>query len=95
MSTPMKSFKLADSVWHRVVQCVQEGLLTGTDVSDSLRQVRVVPDETDDHVLVLSADYQQQVREMHEKLLNEARAIQSQQAVHKFIVPGGDGSDTN
>jgi len=90
----MKQLKFADNVWHRVVQIVQEAMLTGVDCSDLLRQVRVVPDETDDHVLVLSPDYQKQVREMHEKMLDQAREIQSQQRGNKFIIPG-DGGDSN
>jgi len=76
--------KFSDSVWHRVVQIVQEAMLTGVDCADLLRQVRVVPDQTDPHVLVLSSEYQKQVREMHEKLLSEARARAANGT--KFIV---------
>lgn len=90
----MKELKFADNVWHRVVQIVQEAMLTGVDCSDLLRQVRVVPDETDDHVLVLSLEYQKQVREMHEKMLDQAREIQAQQRGNKFIIPG-TGGDSN
>jgi hypothetical protein len=90
----MKELKFADNVWHRVVQIVQEAMLTGVDCSDLLRMVRVVPDETDEHVLVLSPEYQKQVREMHEKLLQQAREIQAQTKGNKFIIPG-DGGDSN
>jgi len=88
------NMKFADGVWHRVVQIVQEAMLTGTDCADSLRQVRVVPDASDPHVLVLSAEYQQQVKEMHEKMLAHVREIQSAQTGNKFIIPGesGDGN---
>lgn len=89
----MSEMKFADAVWHRVVQIVQEAMLTGVDCADLLRQIRVVPDETDDHVLVLSAEYQKQVREMHEKLLKQAHDLQATGA-HKFIIPGSDG-DSN
>lgn len=87
----MKTMSFADSVWHRVVQIVQESMLTGVDCSDLMRQIRVVPDETDDHVLVLSPDYQKQVREMHEKMLAQARELQAQTRGNKFIVPGTGG----
>ena len=80
--------KFADGVWHRVVQIVQEAMLSGIDCADLLRQVRVVPDETDDHVLVLSPEYQRQVREMHEKMLKQAREIQASHSGNKFIIPG-------
>jgi hypothetical protein len=84
----MSEFKFADNVWHRVVQIVQEGMLGMGDVSDILRQIRVVPSEDDPNVLELSASYRQQVLEMHEKLLKQAREIQGQQVGNKFIVSG-------
>lgn len=87
----MAEMKFSDSVWHRVVQIVQEAILTGVDCSDLLRQVRIVPDETDPHVLVLSPDYERQVKEMHEKMLRQAKEIQSAAVTGpRFIInPGG------
>ena len=90
MSSDMK---FADSVWHRVVQIVQEAMLTGVDCADLLRQVRVVPDASDPHVLVLSAEYQKQVREMHEKMLQQAREMAAAQTGNNFIIPGEPGVD--
>lgn len=84
----MSEFKFSDSVWHRVVQIVQEAMLTGVDCADLLRQVRVVSDPSDSHVLILSVDYQRQVREMHEKMLQQAKDMASQQRNNKFIIPG-------
>jgi hypothetical protein len=91
----MKDMRFADNVWHRVVQIVQEAMLTGVDCSDLLRQVRVVPDETDPHVLVLSPEYQKHIRDMHEKLLDQARELQAQQTGNKFIIPGPGNDDSN
>jgi hypothetical protein len=88
----VKHFKFADSVWHRVVQCVQEGMLTGTDVTDSLRQISVSVDENDPHVLVLTPEYQTQVREMHDKMLAHARELQAQRS-SSFIVGDGEGGN--
>lgn len=82
----MAQMKIADSVWHRVVQIVQEAMLTGVDCGDLLRQVRVVPDDTDSHVLVLSADYEKQVKEMHAKLLQQAREIQAASGANRFVI---------
>jgi hypothetical protein len=89
----MEEMKFADSIWHRVVQIVQEAMLTGVDCSDLLRQIRVIHDETDPNVLVLSPEYQKQVREMHEKLLSQAREIQAKTKGNKFIIPGNGGGD--
>ncbi len=86
----MNPFKFADAVWHRVVQIVQESMVLGVDCSDLLRQIRVVPDESDDHVLVLSLEYQRQVREYHEKMLEQARELQAQTRGNKFLIPGDE-----
>jgi hypothetical protein len=90
----MSEMKFADSVWHRVVCIVQEAMLTGVDCADLLRQVRVVTDPDTDS-LILSPEYQKQVREMHEKMLKQAREAQSAQSGNKFIIPnvGGEGNN--
>ena len=85
----MAEMKFKDMVWHRVVQIVQEAMLTGVDCADLLRQIRVVPDETDPHVLVLSPDYERQVKEMHTKMLAQARDIQVAMGTgSRFVIPG-------
>lgn len=89
----MSDMKFADGVWHRVVQIVQEAMLTGVDCADLLRQVRVVPDETDSGTLILSIDYQKQVKEMHEKMLQQARDAAASQTGNKFIIPGEPGGN--
>lgn len=89
----MSDFKFADSVWHRVVQIVQEAMLTGVDCADLLRQVRVVTDASDPSVLVLSTEYQLQVKSMHDKMLQHAREVSTAQTGNKFIVPGDTGGN--
>lgn len=61
--------KLADSVLHRIVQIVQEGMLMGVDVADIMRQVELRPDASDPHVLVLTEEYKEMVQKQHESLL--------------------------
>lgn len=90
----MSEMKLADGVWHRVVQIVQEAMLSGVDCADLLRQVRVVQDPNDPTNLVLSSEYQRQVEKMHEKMLQQAREIQASQLGNKYII-SGDGSGHN
>ena len=72
--------KLADEVLQRLVQIVQEALLTGVDVSDILRQVRVVLFEDVDQsdglgVLVLSPAYVKQVKETYDAMLARAEEL--------------------
>jgi hypothetical protein len=60
------TFSLSDNVIARIVQILQEGLMTGNDVIAHMRMIRV---ETDDEgKLQLSADYVKQVNEGYEKL---------------------------
>lgn len=87
----MSKFKFADSVSMRLVQIFQEAIMTGVDGADLLRQVQLVPDESDPHVLVLSPEYQQQVRETHAKLEAQAQELQAQRGP-KLILGGGEGN---
>lgn len=66
-------YKLADNVWHRVVQIVQEAMLLGIDCADLLRQVRLKAAE-EEGVFELSDSYRQQVDSMHEKYLTDLEA---------------------
>jgi len=88
-----QELKFADSIWHRVVQIVQEAMLTGVDCSDLLRQIRVEHDEEDASTLVLTLEYQRQVRSMHEKLLQQAKDLQNASPGKKFIIPDGTSSN--
>jgi transposase-like protein len=67
-----KPYKLADSVLHRVIQMLQEAMLMGVDVADLMRQMQLVPDASDSHVLVLTEDYLEQVKRWHKQLLEDA-----------------------
>jgi len=89
----MSEFKFADNVWHRVVQIVQEAMLSGVDCADLLRQVRVTESEEDASVLVLSSEYQAQVKAMHEKMLKQARELQAQKVQDMFIIPDSGNSN--
>lgn len=85
-------FKFADSFFHRVVQIIQEAMITGVDCADLMRQIRVTASEDDLQVLVLSPEYEKQVRAMHEKLLSQAKELQEKQAGNRFIIPDGSSS---
>lgn len=79
-----QELKLADSVLHRIVQILQEALLEGVDVSDLMRQIRLV--KQDDDTLVLSPEYEKQVTEMHEKLLKQAEELKAAHQEKKFTI---------
>lgn len=74
---------ISDEVWHRVVGVIQEAMLMGIDCADLLRQIRVRPNDTGE--LVLTQGYKAMVREHHAKLLEEAEALQAQQANKNLI----------
>ena len=83
--------KFSDSVWHRVINAFQEAILTGVECSDVLRQIRVVPDASDPHVLVLSPEYEKQVRDMHAKMLEEAQKLQVKKSDGLLVGKGSPG----
>ncbi len=83
--------QFADEVWHRIVQIVQEAMLTGVDCTDLLRQIRVksvknISDGSD--LLYLTEEYRKFVRDQHQKLLEEAIVKQSEQANQKHKIVG-------
>ena len=71
MSENSTEFKLSDSVLHRVVQIVQEGILLGIDVADLLRQIKLTPDTSSESTLVLTKEYVELVESSHKKYLEE------------------------
>lgn len=66
-------YKFSDNVFHRVIQIVQEAMLTGVDCADLLRQIRVEP--IADNTLDLTSEYQLQVKEAYDKLLADAEKL--------------------
>lgn len=68
-------FKLDDEVLHRFVQIFQEALLLGIDVSDIMRQVRLVRVE---NALFLDPQYKNEVKDQHETLLKDAEKIKEE-----------------
>lgn len=71
MSDNSHEFNLSDSVLHRVVQIVQEGILLGIDVADLLRQIRLSPSAENDSTLVLTKEYVELVEASHRKYLDD------------------------
>tara|TARA_Y100000310_G_C20548020_1_gene746588 strand:+ start:723 stop:950 length:228 start_codon:yes stop_codon:yes gene_type:complete len=69
----MKSYKLSDEVIAQIAKLVQLAIITGTDVVDNLRTLRVVETETDDHVLVLTPEYREIGENQLQNLLEKAQ----------------------
>ena len=65
------NYKLNDNVLRRIVQIMQEGMLTGTDVADHMRMIRLTPSTEDSESLILTDDYLEMVQSQHETLLRE------------------------
>ncbi len=65
------TYKLNDNVLRRIVQIMQEGMLTGTDVADHMRMIRLTPSAEDTESLVLTDDYIKLVETQHETLLRD------------------------
>jgi hypothetical protein len=72
------SYRLSDEVIGEVAKLIQVAILTGTDVIDNLRTVRVIAD-SDNSVVSLDEDYKAQSQKNIESLLQEAETLSSQE----------------
>lgn len=69
------TFSLSDSVLHRMVQAFQLGMMTGTDIADPLKQIRVRPSADDASVLELTPEYDASFKAMLDRLGERADEI--------------------
>lgn len=86
----MKEFRLDDEVLAQVAKLIQLAMLTGTDVIDNLRMLRVsfpedAIEDTQD-VLVLSSEYRARADDMLEKLLQDVEDFNSSNPVDTLEV---------
>ena len=86
----MKEFRLDDEVLAQVAKLIQLAMLTGTDVIDNLRMLRVsFPEDTIEDtqdVLVLSSEYRARADDMLEKLLQDVEDFNSSNPVDTLEV---------
>ena len=69
---------MSDDAISAIAKLLQVAILTGTDVIDNLRTVRVVAD-SDNSVVSLDEDYKAQSQKNIESLLQEAETLSSQE----------------
>ena len=72
----MSEFKLSDEVIGQVGKLVQLAIITGTDVIDHLRMIRVTSSQADSGVMVLTPEYREISEGQVTQLLEEASQIQ-------------------
>lgn len=88
-----KEFAIADEVWHRVVQIVQEAMITGVDCADIMRQVRVKVGDNGD--LVLTEAYKQMVNDNYDRMLRDAEEMQRARVGINIITSENDVKKDN
>lgn len=70
------TYKLSDEVISAIARSLQVAILTGTDVIDNLRAIRV---ELSEHgEMVLTSDYRKSEKENIDKMLQLAQEMQDQ-----------------
>ena len=67
--------KLNDEVIAHIAKQLQLAILTGTDIVDNLRMIRLTPENNE---LYLDAEYSKQAEENEKKMLEEAEKLASQ-----------------
>jgi hypothetical protein len=68
------TYKLSDEVISAIARSLQVAILTGTDVIDNLRAIRV--ELSEDGEMVLTGDYRKSEKENIEKMLQLAQEMQ-------------------
>jgi hypothetical protein len=68
-------FRLSDEVISEIAKLVQIAIVTGTDVVDNLRMIRVHSTDDDNSSLVLTPEYRELSASQIEKLLSEVEAM--------------------
>ena len=68
-------YRLDDSVIAQIVKIIQVGMLTGTDVSDHMRQLRMEPFGSGDGSLVLTPEYVEKDKQDIEKQLDQLEEL--------------------
>tara|TARA_R100000152_G_C6710473_1_gene138190 strand:- start:278 stop:517 length:240 start_codon:yes stop_codon:yes gene_type:complete len=77
MSNTETSMAFSDEVIGQIARAVQLAIITGTDVVDNLRMMRVETDE-ETGLLVLTDEYREIASGQIEKLMQEAEAFQAE-----------------
>lgn len=77
------AYHLSDSVIARIAQILQEGLLTGTDIVDHLRMLELQPDDVNPQLLVMTTEYAQRVKDMHQRMLEHIAEVQAMQTTQQ------------
>ncbi len=70
----MSSYKFSDEVVSQIAQVLQVALLTGTDIVDNLRTLRLTEE---DGVLYPDPTYLQAFQDNIQKMLSNAEALQA------------------
>ena len=71
----MNSYKLSDEVISQIAKLTQLAIITGTDVVDNLRMVRVEESESENDSLVLTDEYRLQGEAHIDKLMSEVSTL--------------------
>jgi len=74
----MKHYSLSNEIISQIAKLVQLAILTGTDVVDNLRTIRLQESETDEGVLTLTPEYRETGEMQVSKLLEEVAELSEQ-----------------
>jgi len=68
-------YQFSDEIISQVAKLVQLAIITGTDVVDNLRMIRVQSSEADENTLVLTPEYRVVSENQIKTLLSELEGI--------------------
>jgi|TARA_R110001583_G_scaffold48919_10_gene153130 hypothetical protein len=71
-------YKLSDEVISQIAKLVQIAIITGTDVVDNLRTLRVVSQKSASSLLVLSDEYRKNSEDQIQSMLESIKDLESE-----------------
>lgn len=68
MAARKKIYRMSDELLGRVLNVIQEAMISGTDVLDLFREMEMKPSDDDPHHLVLTDDYRAKIDAWHKDI---------------------------
>jgi hypothetical protein len=69
-------YRLSDEVISQIAKLVQIAIITGTDVVDNLRTLRVILQQSDSSLLVLSDEYRKNSEDQIQSMLESIKDLE-------------------
>ena len=74
----MKVYKLSDEVLGRIINILQEAMISGVDILDLFRMMQLTQSDEDENELTLTSDYRDSIKKWHDEITKMLEKRQEQ-----------------